>query len=410
MTVDLSQPIQSQDRLVNIDIIRGIALLGILVMNIQAFSMNFAAYMNPTVYGDLTGANYYVYYFSHLFADQKFMSIFSMLFGAGIVLMAQNIERKGGNAKRIHYKRMFILALVGLAHAYLLWFGDILLPYALAGMVVFLARNKSPKFLLITGTSLIAICGLLFWSVSMAVPFMSEQELTEMMAMWSPSKELIAQDIAANQASWVGQAEQRINMAAMAQGNVLFYMPRVIGLMMFGMALFKLDFFGERFRTKSLLIAGVSACAIALYLITTGVEASFARGWDLTTMFTETQYNYWGSIIMALGYMCLLVCFCRSTVLSKLKALLANVGRMALTNYLSHTIICCVIFYGWGLGFYGTFERTEQIMLVMAIWLFQIFFSTFWMNRYRFGPFEWVWRSLTYGKLQPLAKLEVATN
>ena len=130
MTQNIAGPMALQSRLVNIDIIRGIALLGILLMNIQAFSMNFSAYSNPTSFGDLTGVNFYVYYLSHVFADQKFMTIFSILFGVGIVLMAENIEKKGGNPTKIHYKRMFILAIFGLLHAYLLWFGDILFPYA----------------------------------------------------------------------------------------------------------------------------------------------------------------------------------------------------------------------------------------------------------------------------------------
>jgi len=402
MTPNLSQPVALQARLLNIDIIRGIALLGILLMNIQAFSMNFSAYSNPSSYGDLTGVNFYVYYFSHIFADQKFMTIFSILFGVGIVLMAENIERKGGNPTKIHYKRMFILALFGMLHAYLLWFGDILFPYAIGGMIAYTARNKSVKFLLITAFLSIGFCSLLMYLISFAIPFMEEADLQNLLAMWAPTQEMIDKDILVNQASWLGQMEHRNFMASKMQSNVLFYLFRIVGLMMIGMAFFKLDFFGKRFSNKGLAISAVLSLALGLFLIISGNQANFASGWPIESMMAGIQYNYWGSILLAYSYMSLLIVFCRSSVLIKLKSLLANVGKMALTNYLSHTLICGFIFYGWGLGFYGTFDRSEMLFVVIGVWIFQLIFSSFWMARFQFGPFEWLWRSMTYGKRQPL--------
>ncbi|NQZ86015.1 MAG: DUF418 domain-containing protein [Colwellia sp.] len=402
MTQNLAEPMALQSRLLNIDIIRGIALLGILLMNIQAFSMNFSAYSNPTSFGDLSGINFYVYYFSHIFADQKFMTIFSILFGVGIVLMAENIERKGGNPGKIHYKRMFILAIFGLLHAYLLWFGDILFPYALAGMIAYTARKKSVRFLLITAFLSIGFCSLVMYLISFAIPMMEEADLQNMLAMWAPTQEMIDKDILVNQASWLGQMEHRNFMASKMQTNVLFYMFRIVGLMMIGMALFKLDFFGKRFSNKSLAISAVITLALGLLLSITGNQANFDSGWGLDSMMSGIQPNYWGSILMAYSYMSLLIVFCRSSALMKLKSLFANVGKMALTNYLSHTLICGFIFYGWGLGYYGSFERSDMLLVVLGVWTFQLFFSSFWMARYQFGPFEWLWRSMTYGKRQPL--------
>jgi uncharacterized protein len=402
MTQNLAEPMALKSRLMNIDIIRGIALLGILLMNIQAFSMNFSAYSNPTSFGDLTGINFTVYYFSHLFADQKFMTIFSILFGVGIVLMAENIEKKGGNPTKVHYKRMFILALFGILHAYLLWFGDILFPYALAGMIAYTARKKSVRFLLITAFLSIGFCSLLMYIISFAIPYMEAADLQNLLAMWAPTQEMIDKDILVNQASWLGQMEHRNFMASKMQTNVLFYLFRIVGLMMIGMAFFKLDFFGNRFSSKSLAISAVITLALGLLLIITGNQANFDSGWQIDSMMAGIQPNYWGSILMAYSYMSLLVVFCRSSALMKLKSLLANVGKMALTNYLSHTLICGFIFYGWGLGFYGSFERSEMFLVVIGVWLFQLFFSSFWMARFQFGPFEWLWRSMTYGKRQPL--------
>ena len=179
-------------------------------------------------------------------------------------------------------------------------------------------------------------------------------------------------------------------------------MFRIVGLMMIGMAFFKLDFFGKRFSNKSLAISAVITLALGLLLSITGNQANFDSGWGVDSMMSGIQPNYWGSILMAYSYMSLLIVFCRSSALMKLKSLFANVGKMALTNYLSHTLICGFIFYGWGLGLYGTVERSEMLLIVIGVWIFQLFFSSFWMARFQFGPFEWLWRSMTYGKRQPL--------
>lgn len=397
-------PMHTKNRLVAIDLIRGVALLGILIMNIQAFSMIFAAYSNPTAYGDLSGINYYVYYFSHVFANQKFMTIFSLLFGCSIVLMADHIVKKGGNATKIHYKRMFILAIVGIAHAYLLWFGDILFPYAIAGTFAYLGRNLSARTLFITGFIFVGLSSLLMWFAGISLSYWEQTEIEAMKALWMPSSEFVQQDLLNNRASWLEQMDSRNMMAAKMQTNIIFYIPRILGLMFVGIALYKINFFGSRFSTKSLLIAGGVSFIISTIAIVAELEQNFALGWKFELMFLGIQHNYWGSILMAFSYMCFLLVLSRFNILPLLQNAIANVGRMALTNYLSHTIICCFIFYGWGFGLYGSLERAEQLTVVLAIWFFQLIFSTYWLKHYRFGPFEWAMRSLTYSKLQPLKK------
>ena len=138
-------PVPESKRIPSLDAMRGFALLGILIMNIQSFSMIYAAYFNPTAYGDLSGVHRWVWILSHLFADQKFMTIFSMLFGAGIVLMAERAEAIGRSAAPLHVRRMLLLIAFGAAHAYLLWYGDILVIYGMSGMVVYLFRRRSSR-------------------------------------------------------------------------------------------------------------------------------------------------------------------------------------------------------------------------------------------------------------------------
>jgi uncharacterized protein len=170
------QPVAEKERIVSIDALRGFALLGILYMNIQAFSMVSAAYMNPTAYGDLHGANYAVWLAGHLLADLKFMSIFSMLFGAGIFLMTSHIEASGQRPTRLHYRRMGWLMLFGLLHGSLLWYGDILYDYALCGMLVFLFRKRRPRTLIITGIILFSVAPLLLYGYGYSYAQMSAQE------------------------------------------------------------------------------------------------------------------------------------------------------------------------------------------------------------------------------------------
>ena len=154
-------PVTETERIVPMDVLRGFALLGILVMNIQSFAMVGYVYDNPTAYGDLNGANFLVWLLSHLLADQKFLSIFSMLFGAGIVLIWQKAEGSGARPTRLHYRRVGWMILFGLLHAYLLWYGDILYTYGMCGLFVYLFRRSSPRTLVLSSLALATIGSLI---------------------------------------------------------------------------------------------------------------------------------------------------------------------------------------------------------------------------------------------------------
>src|SRR5262245_47254167 len=171
-------PVEEASRIAPNDVLRGFALLGILVMNIQSFSMIDVAYINPTAYGDLTGANYWVWVLCHVFADLKFMSIFSMLFGAGILLMTERVEARGGRAAPLHYRRMAWLVLFGLLHSFLLWTGDILYTYGLCGMVVYLFRKRSSRTLIAAGLLALAVGSALSLGVGWWLRTLPEEEAT----------------------------------------------------------------------------------------------------------------------------------------------------------------------------------------------------------------------------------------
>src|SRR5437667_1168182 len=178
-------PAPETERIVSMDVLRGFALLGILVMNIQSFAMVGAVYDNPTAYDDLNGANFVVWLLSHLLADQKFISIFSMLFGAGIVLMWQRAACSGARPARLHYRRMGWLILFGLLHAYLLWYGDILYTYGICGLFVYLFRRKSPRTLISFALILATIGSLVAIGLgSLWVPHWSPHTKAEFIEDW----------------------------------------------------------------------------------------------------------------------------------------------------------------------------------------------------------------------------------
>ena len=401
-------PVTQKERIQSIDVMRGVALLGILVMNIQDFSMIGQAYMNPTAYGDLHGLNRAVWYVCTLFADLKFMSIFSMLFGAGIYLMTSRIEASGRRPGPIHYRRMGWLALFGCLHGYLLWTGDILFTYALGGMVAYLARKWRPRKLIISGLLFTAVSSVLFVGSYTSMPYWPKKNVDQMReTMWMPSQAQRDKDLAVHRAGWLGEEKARAieNVGNQIQGNIFLAFWRAYGLMLVGIGVFKLGVFSAAVPAQVYRWSIALGLLVGIPVIAFGVHMEFLHHWDLRqTFFLDFQYNYWASLLVCLFWVGLVMLICQKGWLPGARRRVGAVGRMAFTNYLTHTIVCTFLFYGWGLGLYGKVSRTGQFGTVLAIWAVQLIISPWWLDRFQFGPFEWIWRSLTYWKLQPMRK------
>lgn len=398
---------KNDTRIESLDVIRGFAVLGILIMNIQSFSMVNQAYLNPTAYGDLSGINKWVWIISHVFADQKFMSLFSMLFGASILMISEGSERKTGSSLGLHYKRNFWLLIIGLIHAYGLWFGDILTPYAVIAFLVYPMRKMKVRSLLIVGTILFSISSILYLLTGSTIQYMSDTDVADMMSSWQPTSAQIEHEIAAYTGTFSQQMSQRIDSTIVMHTTVflILFFWRISGLMLIGMALYKSRFFqggfSKAFYARTMVIAGVIGFALVFY----GVIQNFAHDWSLEySMFIGSQYNYWGSLGVALVYVAIINLIIKSGLLLSIRLRLAAVGRMALTNYLSQTLICTFIFYGFGLGLFGQIERSGQIGIVILIWVLQLIVSPIWLKNFHYGPAEWLWRSLSQMKLQGLKK------
>ena len=405
-------PTSQSERIIALDVLRGFALLGILVMNIQSFSMVGAAYLNPTAYGNLEGANLWVWLCSHLLADQKFMTIFSMLFGAGVALMTSRPESGGRPAAKLHYRRMAWLIVFGLMHGYLLWYGDILFLYGVCGSLVYLFRKLSPRRLILIGLLSLTISSAFYVSAGLSMAQWPQDDVEQLRRNnWRPTPEMVAKETAAYRGGRLDQMTVRVPSFFFFQTFVLLIwgLWRAGGLMLIGMALFKLGVFSAERPApfyRRMLAAGV---LLGLPVVAYGVYRNFQANWDVKySFFLGVQFNYWGSVAVSLGWVGLVMLVVRSSALTPLTRRLAAVGQTALSNYILHTVLCTTLFYGHGFGLFGQIERVGQIAIVVAVWVIQLLLTPLWLKRFRFGPLEWLWRSLTYGAKQPLRRPPLA--
>lgn len=420
-------PIAASERLTAVDTLRGVAVLGILVMNIYAFAMPFPAYSNPLLMGGTEWYNLGTWFVTHILFDQKFMTIFSLLFGGGLIIMWERAEARNANFGRIYFRRQFWLLIIGALHGYLIWFGDILFHYAVAGMFVFLFRKAAPRSLIVIALLLLPIAPLLSYGSGIYMSKLGQQadeisamveagdEISEeqqaIVEEWSvlgdfvaPDEETIRSDVEGYLGSYPEIVQHRLPtvISMQTQATLFFVLWRVGGLMLIGMSLMKLGILsGQRdagFYRRMLLIGYGLGLPVMLY------SAYFlaANHWDGIFMFRVGMLpNYIGSILVACGHIAGVMLVVKSQLLRSLVTRFTAVGRMALTNYLLHSIVMTTIFYGYGFGLYGQLPRAAQMLFVIAMLAFQLWLSPLWLDRFRFGPVEWLWRSLTYWRSQP---------
>lgn len=404
-------PTPPSQRIGALDAVRGFAVLGILPMNVfTGFALHTAVYFNPAVQGGFDRINYAVWLAAHLLFDLKMMAIFSMLFGAGMMLLVERAAARspGLSAAPIYYKRLAWLLLIGLAHAYLLWFGDILFTYALCGAALYPLRRIPPSALAATGCVLIIAAMPIWIGFGVLVDYFRAEDPEVWEAMregFDPTPEQIeaesAQRLGTYPVFFLWNAVQALTMQTVVLA--MFSLWRVLGLMMLGMALMKWGVFTASrprafYAAMTLLCYGIGLPAVAL-----GAHRLTEHGFDTVYVLTAGWwYNYLGSIPVALGHVGLFMLIATSGIFRRATAALAAVGRMALSNYLLQSIICVPLFAGWGLGLFGQLDRIELAGVIAAIWAFQLIASPLWLARFRFGPAEWIWRTLTYGRPQPM--------
>ena len=396
----LSQPINLKNRIHSLDLIRGFAVLGILIMNITSFSQISMAYMNPTIVDGLEGYNQYFHGFNFIFADTRFMSIFSMLFGAGVVLFTQRIEAKGKRVAALHYKRMFWLLFFGLIHAYFIWVGDILVAYAICGSLVFFFRKKSIRTLFIMAIILFLIPIIFNFMTFYGMP---ADELESTFAFFHPSTEEIASQTQAMRGSYLKQMPLRME-EAMGLQSVVFMIEifwRTSAMMLLGMILYRKGILSADKSTayyKKMIWVGFVP---GLIISSIGLGQVYASEWSgAYVMNIGANYKFLSGLFMALGYIGLVIWIYKKGIFKKFQNRLQATGRMAFTNYIGMSVICTLIFNGHGLGLFGTLDRLQQFLIVIAVWIVILIISPLVLKNYRFGPLEWLWRKLTYFSFQ----------
>jgi uncharacterized protein len=428
-------PTNQSERIVIIDSLRGIALLGILMMNIPYFALPDPAADNLTLRHELGTINQQVWYFINWFLEGSQRAIFSMLFGAGIILFITRLEKRTEGTMPVEYfvRRQLWLLVFGLVNAFiLLWSGDILFEYAIAGIIVFVFRKLPVKYLLIAaGVCLLLMTvrenrdfykqkkvisrGEAIAKIDTAKTKLTDQQKEELGAMTgfkergdsaSLQKEM-EKNLKQIRGGYAELYENISNLSARLEFFYTYYgLWDVLLFMFLGMAFYKTG-----------ILTGNAPVKIYWWLFIIGLGAGLFISWlrlQPQLQYKFNQYNYTKNVAFeyyeisrtfrSLGIFGLIMLVYKSGWFKWLFALMRPVGQMAFTNYLMQSFLCGLFFYGVGFGMYGKLQRYEIYYVVAAIWILEIIWSYFWLKYFRFGPLEWCWRSLTYWKKQPMKK------
>jgi uncharacterized protein len=398
-------PVSTTSRLETLDVLRGFALLGILAMNIRAMAGPFGSYMYPFGLFEYTGANRLAYVFTSTVFDLKMMGLFSMLFGVSVLLYAAKSHGESVTTRALWFRRMFWLLLIGLAHAYLIWNGDILVPYALCGLLLlWWVRRLSAPALIVTSAGLLLVGAGLSVGHGLAWDGMTDAQRADELAMWMPSPSDLREQASALLGGYLDIVRYRALETLLFQTFffAVFFFWRCSGMMLLGMALYKAGFLDGR-RSAGTYAAVAAICLpVGLGLAWVGTAELEQVAFSMPQRTIADLWNYGGAVFASVGYAAALILVVKQGLLPGVRRTLAAVGQMALTNYLAQSVIASVLFLGWGFGFMGRLDYAGQLLVVAAIWAFQLVASRAWLARYRFGPAEWLWRSLTYWQRQPI--------
>jgi len=412
-------------RIEALDFVRGCALFGILLMNITGMGLP-QAYSDPTIYGGSSGADLWSWIITEIGFEGTQRALFSILFGAGIVLFSTRLEAAGHQSvSAIFLRRNLWLIAFGLVNSWLLlWSGDILYAYGIIGLVVFAFRGLGARVLLAIAIG--ALIANAAWNASDTFDvlaknraFLEAQHATAKGATPSPAQRAairdwnaivddskpqpkeLAKEIAAMRGGWWTA------LGPVGEDNLIiqsWWVYRefgdVFGMMILGLALFKLGVLTLERRARTYAVMMVAGYAIGIPVNILETQWIMGHGFSVVA-FSEASITYdLGRLAMTMGHLGLLLLLCKFDLAPRFRRAMTAVGRMALTNYLTHSLIALILFIG--LGWFGQLARHQLYVIVFAIWGVQIVISPLWLRHFRFGPVEWAWRSLTYGAPAPL--------
>ena len=394
-------PVSSRERIEILDVLRGLAVCGILIGNVQWFSGY--GMMPPQLADAAPLYDHVTHFLVHFFIEGKFYSIFSFLFGIGFALQIARAQERGDTNATLFKRRLFWLLVIGLLHAYLLWAGDILSIYALMGFVLLLFREKSNESLLKWAVGLMAVpivTYLLLYIafVAFAPPDAAAGFSASQLENWNSTVSIVTGGSYSDIVSGFN-----LQYVVGRYMGLVFQMrlPKILAMFLLGMYAYRIGVF-QNLKAHSSLIKNV-----LLYGGILGLIGNIAMAWlaGNEAPFPPSPAGLAGVIgyafgvpALALFFVALVATLWQSEGRQKLLTFLAPVGRMALTNYLLQTVICVTIFYGYGFGMFGKVGALQATLIALAIFATQVILSTVWLRYFAYGPMEWIWRQLTYGR------------
>jgi uncharacterized protein len=428
-----NQPVGLAERFRTIDAVRGMALLGILLMNIPYFGQAPALEHEPFRHpGTL---DYYVHLIVQIGFEGKMRGLFSMLFGAGILIFTSRKEAAGLGSADLLQRRLLWMLLFGVIHEYVfLWVGDILFDYAVAGLALYVFRKLPPRKLL--------LAALVCVTITTAKHYRQHHDIREKRAKYltavslGKAKKKLTDDQKKDKEAWEKiekqskpdpkevaefNADMRGNYPnvykTLEPFNILFHSRwlyllgvwDVWAMMLLGMALFKWGFFTNKLSTRTYGLMLAAGYGIGLPLAAVQTFDAMAQTQNVVH-YADTRllpgillYDAQRALV-GLGHASVLLLLFRAGWLRGLLSALANVGQMAFSNYVLQTTLCSLFFYGFGLGYFGKLAYHQLYYVVAGVWVVNLLFSAVWLRFFRFGPLEWAWRSLTYWERQPWRK------
>jgi uncharacterized protein len=389
-------PTLESKRIVSLDMMRGLAILGIFLVNMLSFHSPIL-HINPIKWWD-GGIDRVIYQFIDIFAQASFYPLFSLLFGYGLVVLRENVIKKELIFLPIALRRLSLLLVIGLIHAFFIWHGDILFTYALLGFIFLLFIRLNGKSMLIIGSLLYILPNLLFVLLFIVAVMLSPEtaSMTEDPAMVAKSLEIYGQG------SFIEITKQRMS-DWYSVNNVWGVMTMIVTLL----PLFLIGGAAAKYKWLERVTEVRKGLKITLFVtLTIGLVLKFLPYLLSDNILTQYLQDIFGGALLAISYGLMIALMAEKKPHNPILVSLSYVGRLSLSNYLLQSVISTFIFYHYGLGFYGDTSVLTGTILVLVIYTAQIFISRIWVKSFYFGPMEWLWRNFSYFKVQKFKKRE----
>jgi len=370
-------PVRETARITSLDLIRGVAVLGILLMNAVSFKLDDAAYFNLSADGSNNWLDWAVGVCGEIFVDQKFMGLFSLLFGASMILFIDRAAARGARAVLLNMWRNALLLLIGILHL-AVWDGDVLTVYAVSSVFLLALRRLPNRWLIAIGAALFALSA----ALALLSQYIADSANASIAGLWTP-----------------GEIDDQSGLALVVLSG---FFLRALGAILIGAGLYRIGFTSGAMSASAYRKTALVGLAIGLPLAALGVVATALNGYSREVAFIGQIPNTLGTMPAALGYMSLIILW-NSGADAWLKRRLRAVGRMALTNYLMQTLFGVIVLTTL-LGDNDSVGRAVLLLFVFAVWAAQLWWSQAWLGRFLFGPAEWLWRVATYRRGQPLRR------